>query len=990
MADNKEEIIFDLLTGKDELNPALNKAKKTSGEMEGVFAELPKSITGIGSSISKFLTNPLAVTVGLVAGGVLAGFVALKDAIASAAEEQKQVAKLNNQLALVGEYSAEASKNIQEFASQMERSTGVSSEAALSQVALSVALGATTEQAKRIVVVSQNLAASLGVDSTTATEKLTKSLFGYSAGIDKLIPELRRFTDEQFRNGDALTFLEKKYNDVARSEFSSTFEGASSRISIAFGDVGKAIGNVIINNESLIKVLNNTSAAIFKIADFITSVSEGASIFDRTIISVTETLAKFSQTSLAAGTRFEQLDGSFLGIVKTVLAAANNFKGYGAEVNKATVELSTLDKISNQVKDSMKGAFGKEQQQAFQTLRDELSKVNIQTIADLTRIKDERLKLLGVALQAEPQNEKEIAKLRLGVLKDFADKAKTINDKRLAEEKESQDKFAKNLKNKFEDIIPENGFSLFNIPKVFSTLKKIDSGLAETKDDFNKGFINADQRREIEKGLKGSFKVVRDAGIQLIRDVGSIGSALQGGAAGFVKTVANGFDKVLPGIGAAVTAIVDIFGAAPAVFLKSITDTITGIGPLLANIVTNAANLFSGKAVSGIVTGLIDSLPGLVQALAYSISTQFSSPAFWIDVGIAFIKGIISAIPLMVQGFIDGLKNGFGDALAVFGKDFLDIPKKFFEKMRDLFAEFNPISLLSKLFKFDGGGEGPVEKFLGFDFPFVKFAKGGLVGGKAKVSGDSPINDLIPALLSPGEIVLPRSILSGGVGQILDFLKQMGMDIPGFAFGGKIGKSLGGALGKALDVVSSASGNVINATGTTVRSIFGDQVGNLFDDILGTVGLGDKFTEIIKSLLKIGAQFDPIKLVKNPTSEIYNALGTVKGFLTEPLKKALKLPGLASGGLIPNGFNNDNFLTGLSSGEFVVNNSLTPKLEDFLNGNSGNNKAVEEKLDLNNALLNKLLQAIQQPMSVDTNINIGQESIANVILKLNRSNQRLA
>jgi hypothetical protein len=37
-------------------------------------------------------------------------------------------------------------------------------------------------------------------------------------------------------------------------------------------------------------------------------------------------------------------------------------------------------------------------------------------------------------------------------------------------------------------------------------------------------------------------------------------------------------------------------------------------------------------------------------------------------------------------------------------------------------------------------------------------AHGALVGGKANVPGDSPQNDTVPAMLSPGEIVLPRSV----------------------------------------------------------------------------------------------------------------------------------------------------------------------------------------------------------------------------------------
>jgi hypothetical protein len=40
-------------------------------------------------------------------------------------------------------------------------------------------------------------------------------------------------------------------------------------------------------------------------------------------------------------------------------------------------------------------------------------------------------------------------------------------------------------------------------------------------------------------------------------------------------------------------------------------------------------------------------------------------------------------------------------------------------------------------------------------------AHGALIPGRAKVKGDSSKNDTVPAVLSPGEIVIPRSIAQG-------------------------------------------------------------------------------------------------------------------------------------------------------------------------------------------------------------------------------------
>jgi hypothetical protein len=59
-----------------------------------------------------------------------------------------------------------------------------------------------------------------------------------------------------------------------------------------------------------------------------------------------------------------------------------------------------------------------------------------------------------------------------------------------------------------------------------------------------------------------------------------------------------------------------------------------------------------------------------------------------------------------------------------------------------------------------GGGAGAAAgPMAGGTALLAAAAKGGSVGGKAKVSGDSSKNDTVPAMLSPGEIVIPRSIV---------------------------------------------------------------------------------------------------------------------------------------------------------------------------------------------------------------------------------------
>ena len=58
------------------------------------------------------------------------------------------------------------------------------------------------------------------------------------------------------------------------------------------------------------------------------------------------------------------------------------------------------------------------------------------------------------------------------------------------------------------------------------------------------------------------------------------------------------------------------------------------------------------------------------------------------------------------------------------------------------------------------GGGGGTPNMVGdiWTGPLPGHASGGIISGKAMVRGDSPQNDTVPARVSPGEIVLPRSV----------------------------------------------------------------------------------------------------------------------------------------------------------------------------------------------------------------------------------------
>jgi hypothetical protein len=67
-------------------------------------------------------------------------------------------------------------------------------------------------------------------------------------------------------------------------------------------------------------------------------------------------------------------------------------------------------------------------------------------------------------------------------------------------------------------------------------------------------------------------------------------------------------------------------------------------------------------------------------------------------------------------------------------------------------------------------------------------SRGGVVPGVAKIAGDSMMNDTVTAKLSPGEIVIPRTVVTQGLDGMKKFLESKLQEISGqAACGGYIG-----------------------------------------------------------------------------------------------------------------------------------------------------------------------------------------------------------
>lgn len=404
------------------------------------------------------------------------------------------------------------------------------------------------------------------------------------------------------------------------------------------------------------------------------------------------------------------------------------------------------------------------------------------------------------------------------------------------------------------------------------------------------------------------------------------------------------------------------------------------------------------KAIPDVIVALAESIPVFIEELSNQIPDVIVALADRIDIIIeALVIGMIKASPRIAIGLAKAIAFEIPKALIKGSVEaFKKIGSFVADLFRKIFSTLNPVNLFSKLFKFKSGGKGAVEKLIGIDFPFVKFAKGGVVGGRARVKGDSERNDTVPALLSPGEIVLPRTAVGGGLSGIVDFLKaqtglkdgkvQKGEGVQQFGFGSFLKRAIKiirSPEQKARDLASNIARAAENKLNLNVGSVF-SQVSNLpgFDKLTELI-VPKSLREIIKSLTKIGANFSLSGLISDPISEVKNAVKGATDFIKPPLKKLISPIGLQTGGTIPSGFNNDTFPAMLSSGERVVPRDQNIQLQGFLDNQRAGNGKTEE-------LLTVLIGMMGKPQNVEASVSLNDREFANIMLELSRTNQRVA
>lgn len=459
------------------------------------------------------------------------------------------------------------------------------------------------------------------------------------------------------------------------------------------------------------------------------------------------------------------------------------------------------------------------------------------------------------------------------------------------------------------------------------------------------GGLTAEKQAEIEATKQG-IKEIESArtGQAIMSGVTSALSAAQGGADALVGNLINQVGAAFGPEGQMIAGVVNLLRKGKD-FTKQLGQDLIGIIADLPKMLTEGAiGLIEGlvdglmkllgdpKAIMQFINSIVTAVPKIISALVAGlpqIAIAMSKPSFWIAVikgfVVAFIDGQKEMIKSLIEGFKSigsGLVEVFEDAISVFseiGDKLLEGFEIAWNWLSGMFTSIGDIvwdgissafagigNFFSEIFKFDGGGKGAVEDFLGFDFPWIAFAQGGIVPGSPKVLGDSASNDIVPALLSPGEAVIPRSMMKDeGVASFVGALFS----------GKKLQRHFLGIPGTEAIPFGDKEVNAVTDAIAEGVSAAGEWIGDTF--------VPDNIKKLWDSLKKFVSNIDLKRLITDPLGMITDSIKGSLDFLQGPFRKMMSFN---VGGLVPGIGNTDTVPAMLTPGEFVINKSAVQSL----------------------------------------------------------------
>lgn len=232
-----DEVILPISVDASPANAGLKSFENASTRAADVFKGVlgAKAVEAVVQAAGKALS-------------AFAGFFG--DGIESAKKQEDALKNLEIQLGLSGEASQATLDDFSKFADEMESSTLIADDLVLKQAALAKSFGLTNEQAKDLVRASAELSAVTGDSLETSVKELGKTYTGVAGRSVTLKAATEGLTAAQLKNGDAVKIVMEQFGGAAAARI-DTFSGKLQAYHDEWGNLSEAIAESVVQSDAV-------------------------------------------------------------------------------------------------------------------------------------------------------------------------------------------------------------------------------------------------------------------------------------------------------------------------------------------------------------------------------------------------------------------------------------------------------------------------------------------------------------------------------------------------------------------------------------------------------------------------------------------------------------------------------------------------------------------------------------------------------------------
>lgn len=718
MSDIKLE--FDLVTGKNEVNKALDGIKSSAASATNSFSQLGVSASSYGNNLRKAkkdteefidvssigMKKPLA-SFNNLAGAVTVGIAAITGAIftitefvSAAIEAEESVSNLNLALKQSGIFSEDASQKFQDLASSIQETTVYSDDQILAMTSLLQNIGSFTEKGlEKATKASIELASAFKMDLNQAAQLVGKAANGNTIALNKLGIEFKKGKTDAETFSNVLEALSKFQGDSA--EKAKTLGGSVKSLKNAFGELFETISIGTSKGTNLSGIITSIKNATNEVNK---SAKEG--FFSGLASTIDEFILKApAKLGVAIGNSIREAVGLAVKDIGNVNA-------------KIIVNEKNISNQSKLVKDIL-------------DVSNFLPKASGVMLSDIAKASNETQKLLLDTKTRQSElfaaNEKERQAARKEMLS-LADQVKSAGK---TQEQVIADETTARLA-QIEALYKRGAFKDF---KEYTELRlQVEADYQDKIADLDKKRL--DESFKIQKENDEKLEKQRQKSIDVMKTaLGAISNIFEGaeGAKSAISNITGSIvDRFFPGLGQVFGQLIKQLMSDPEQNREMIRSFVLAVPELIKNIINN-------------IPVIIDELANQLPAVIDKLTDMLNSPEFWSKFAWNLLKAVWKGVEVLPKALMAALPDFFEK----FGEGIIDaIADGLYKALKELVDGIGDIGgsiggFLGDAVGWVGGAVGSVGDFFGF-------ASGG------EIPKGFP-NDNFPAHLTSGEVVIDRS-----------------------------------------------------------------------------------------------------------------------------------------------------------------------------------------------------------------------------------------